>query len=117
MDPFPYCAVWALGFEFTAPPGERPIPLCVVARELRSGRLIRRWLADDAPDEPSYNIGPDSLFVAYYASAELGCHLVLDWPMPTRILDLSAEVRCLTSGLIVPCGRSLLGALAYFGLN
>lgn len=49
-----------------ARPGERPIPLCVVARELLSGRLERRWLADGAAATPPYECGPDSLFVAYY---------------------------------------------------
>src|SRR5262249_51409183 len=55
--------------------------------------------------------------VAYYASAELGCHLALNWPMPARILDLFAEFKCLTCGLPVPCGSGLLGAMAYYGLN
>ena len=41
----PYRKVWAVDFEFTAPPGERPAPLCVVARDLHTGRLVRRWLA------------------------------------------------------------------------
>src|SRR5262249_24315745 len=54
---------------------------------------------------------------AYYASAELGCHLALGWPTPARILDAYAEFRCLTSGGAVPCGSGLLGALAYFGLD
>jgi hypothetical protein len=108
---------WAVDFEFTAPPGERPVPLCAVARELRSGRLVRVWLADGAPPEAPFGTGPDSLFIAYYASAELGCCLALDWPFPVRVLDLYAEFRCLTSGLPVPCGRGLLGALAYFGLD
>src|SRR5262249_41732539 len=71
----------------------------------------------DAPPGPSYGTGPDTLFVAYYASAELGCHLALRWTLPVRILDLFAEFRCLTAGLPVPCGNSLLGALAYFGLD
>jgi hypothetical protein len=113
----PFREAWAVDFEFTAPPGERPIPLCVVARELRTGRLMRTWLADGAPVSPPYPNGTDVLFVAYYASAELGCHLALDWPMPTRILDLFAEFRCLASGLSTPCGNGLLGALAYFGLD
>jgi hypothetical protein len=39
-----YRQVWAVDFEFTAPPGGRPGPLCCVARELRSGRLLRLWL-------------------------------------------------------------------------
>jgi hypothetical protein len=104
-------------FEFTAPAGGRPIPLCCVARELRSGRLVRIWLADGAPARPPYGTGPDTLFVAYYASAELGCHLALGWPMPARVLDLFSEFRCRTSGLPVPCGNGLLGALTYFGLD
>jgi hypothetical protein len=104
-------------FEFAAPPGNNPRPLCCVARELRSGRLERLWLADHAPHAPPYDTGEGSLCVAYYASAEWGCHLALGWPTPARILDLYAEFRCLTSGLAAPCGNGLLGALAYFGLD
>jgi hypothetical protein len=109
--------VWCVDFEFHAPPGDRPAPLCCVARELHSGRLERRWLADAAPEAPPYETDSATLFVAYYASAELGCHLALDWPAPARILDLLAEFRCRTSGLPTPCGNGLLGALAYFGLD
>jgi hypothetical protein len=88
-----------------------------VARELRTGRLERLWLGDHRTPAPPYDTGPDCLFVSYYASAELGCHIALGWPMPVRILDLCAEFRCATSGLETPCGRSLLGALAYHGLD
>lgn len=112
-----YAQVWAVDYEFTAPPGGRPVPLCVVARELLSGRLVRLWLDDAPPGRPPFPIGPDTLFVAYYASAELGCHLALGWPMPARVLDLYAEFRCLTSGRMVPNGNGLLGALSYFGLD
>ena len=66
---------------------------------------------------PPFDIGPDSLFVAYYASAELGCFRALGWPTPVRILDLFAEFRCATNGLPTPCGNGLLGALAYFGID
>jgi hypothetical protein len=48
-----------------------------VGREIRTGELLRLWLADGAPDLPPYATGPDTLFIAYYASAELGCHLAL----------------------------------------
>jgi hypothetical protein len=104
-------------FEFTAQPGERPAPICCVAKELRTGKLCRTWLVDEVPTVPPYGTVPDELFVAYYASAELGCHLALDWPMPVRVLDLFAEFRCLTAGLPVPCGSGLLGAMAYHGLD
>ena len=73
----PYRRVWCVDFEFHAPPGERPSPLCCVGRELRSGELVREWLADGAPDFPVWDTDPGSLFVAYYASAELGCYLDL----------------------------------------
>jgi hypothetical protein len=117
VNGLPYRQVWAVDFEFTAPPGERPAPLCCVARELCTGRLERLWLASGAPTLPPYDTGPDALFVAYYASAELGCHLALNWPMPARVLDLCVEFRCRTSGLTTPGGNGLLGALAYFGLD
>jgi hypothetical protein len=108
---------WTVDFEFTAPPGERPVPLCVVARELRTNQLVRLWLADGAPALPPYSIGSDTLLIAYYSSAEWGCHIALDWPIPHRVLDLYVEFRHLTSGLSVPCGRDLLGALVYHGLD
>jgi DNA polymerase I len=118
MNPtLPFKEVWLVDFEFTAGDGDRPRPLCLVARELFSGRLERRWLDGGQPPGPPYPAGPDALFVAYYASAEVGCHLALGWGVPERVLDLHAEFRRLTSGLAVPCGRGLLGALAYHGLD
>jgi hypothetical protein len=113
-----YREVWLVDFEFQAPPGERPTPVCLVASEFRTGRTLRFW--QDVLRErrmPPYPIGPDSLFVAYYASAELGCHLALGWPKPTRILDLYAEFRRKTAGLGSPFGYKILGALAYYGLD
>jgi hypothetical protein len=103
-------------FEFTALPGERPGPICLVARELRSGRRFRLW-HDQLGSRPPYATGADVLFVAYYASAELGCYRVCGWPMPERILDPFIEFRNLTNGLPTPAGASLLGALTYFGLD
>lgn len=111
-----YGAVWAVDFEFTAPPGHRPTPLCVVARELHTGQIIRQWLDGSAPVEPPYGTGGDTLLIAYTASAEWNCHLALGWPMPRRVLDLYAEFRNLTSGTRPPAGWGLLGALAYHGL-
>jgi DNA polymerase I len=66
---------------------------------------------------PPYATGSDVLFVAYYASAELGCYRVLGWPMPDRLLDPFTEFRARTNGLDPRAGNSLLGALAYFGLD
>jgi hypothetical protein len=101
--------------EFRAPPGERPDPVCVVARELRSGRVVRQWRGEFTP-LPPYRIDGESLMVSYYASAELGVHLALNWPIPVNVLDLFAEFRNATNGLPLPAGRGLIGALAYYGL-
>src|SRR6516165_2855696 len=106
----------AVDFEFTALPGERPDPVCLVAHELHSGRRFRIWQDQFGP-APPYATGPDVLFVAYYASADLGCYRVLGWPMPERIVDLYVEFRNRTNGLPLPAGRKLLGALTYFGLD
>jgi len=109
--------IWLVDFEFTCPPGERPVPLCLVAREFKSGKLLRVWLDDpNCPQQCPIPTGPDVLFVAYYASAELGCFIALEWPLPCRVIDLYLEFRNLTNGLTTPCGSGLLGALAWFGL-
>lgn len=112
-----FAEIWLVDFEFSAPPGERPKVVCLVALEALSGRRIRVW-ADDLEDmeEPPYGVGEDCLFVAYYASAELGCHLVLDWELPVNVLDLFVEFRNLSNGLETPRGAGLLGALAWYGL-
>jgi len=103
-------------FEFEIGKGERPVPVCCVAYELRSGRCFRHF-QDELGPAPPYATGPDVLFVAYYASAELGCFRALDWPMPEHVLDLYVEFRNRTNGLALPAGVGLLGALTYFGLD
>jgi DNA polymerase I len=111
-----YRAVVVIDFEFVATSGNRPEPLCLVAHELHSGCTLRLW-RNEFGSTPPYPIGPDSLLVAYYASAELGCHRALGWPMPERVLDLFTEFRALHNGLHAIAGNSLLGALMHFGLD
>ena len=112
----PFTEIWAVDFEYGSAPGENPDVVCVVASELRSGRTIRLW-RDELGAAPPYPTGPDSLFVAYYASAEVGCHLTLGWPVPERVLDLFTEFRNLTNGLSTVGSAELLGALAHHGLG
>jgi len=89
----------------------------MVAREYYSGQLQRLWL--DGIDKPACPLpmGENSLYVAYYASAEMNCHLALDWPLPKYLLDLSCEFRCQTNGLSLPAGKGLIGALSAKGLE
>jgi len=112
-----FSEVWLCDFEFRSSNGERPEPLCMVAREWRTGHTIRVW-ADRLIQmpRPPFPIDPESLFVAYYVSAELGCFLARGWPMPARVLDLFVEFRNLTNGLGAVAGNGLLGALMHFGL-
>ena len=79
---------------------------------------MRLWEDDlSGLTEAPYPTDNATLVIAYYASAEMGCHEALGWSMPTRVLDLFAEFRNVTNGLETPCGNSLLGALASFGLD
>jgi len=103
-------------FEFEVGHGERPVPVCLVAHELKSGRKFR-LLREEFGSQPPYRTDAGVLFVAYFASAELGCHRALGWPIPERILDLYVEFRCRTNGHYLQAGKSLLGALSYFGLD
>ena len=112
----PFKEVWLVDFEFGAPPGDIQEPVCLVAWELNSGRKMRLW-RDEFGATPPYSTAPDALFVAYYASAEIGCHLALGWPVPERVLDLYVEFRNHTNGLPTISGAGLLGALAQYGLD
>jgi DNA polymerase-1 len=112
----PFRGIWCVDFEFTALPGELPNPACLIAWEQRSGKKIRLWRDAFGP-LPPYPTDADNLFVAYYTSAELGCHRALGWPIPKRILDLFVEFRDQTNGCGNLAGNSLLGALAQYGLD
>ena len=97
--------------------GNRPNIVCLVAHELRSGRRFRLW-CDQIGSKSPYRTDIKTLFVAFYASAELTCHLSKGWPLPVNILDLFIEFRRLTnhSGEHQP-SAGLLAALDYFKLD
>jgi len=114
----PIKAIWLIDFEFISVDGNPPEVVCLVAHEYLTGETLRYWKDElAAMDKPPYDIGNDSVFVAYYASAEMNCHLALGWALPERVIDLYVEFRNLTNGLDTPCGKGLIGALAYFGLD
>jgi len=115
MD-LPFREVWACDFEYRAPPGERPHPVCMCARELRSGREIQLWGDDLKRPAAPFDTGPNSVMITYAAAAEISCFLELAWPLPANVIDLYAEHRVATNGNPWPCGDKLLGALAGRGL-
>jgi DNA polymerase family A len=133
LDLLPYRAMVVADFEFefgghtsfedASRSGERPRPVCMAAKELRSGQVWRLWRGEFGP-APPFPIGPDALFIAFYASAELCCFHVLGWPKPANILDLFAEFRDRTNmgskadqSRRTPAGAALVSALSYFGLD
>ena len=116
VDDFEFNFGGHVSFEDASRSGERPRPVCMVAKELRTGQVWRVWQDEFGP-APPFPTGPDALFVAYYASAELGCFRALGWLKPANILDLFVEFRNRTNGLTTPAGSGLVGALTYFGLD
>jgi hypothetical protein len=78
-------------FEYEAAPGNLPNVLCMVAyvldENLQHVRTIRTWRGDFGP-APPFDIGDNSLFVAYSAWAELTCFKVLGWQFPKHVFDL-----------------------------
>jgi hypothetical protein len=124
LEDLPFREIWGVDFEFIATDGEPPDPVCVVAKEFRTGRTIR-LMRDEMGDSPPYDISIDSLFVAYSAHAEMSCHLVLGWPLPARILDPYIEFlqainftpRPVLDKKEKKSWGSLLQALDYYGLD
>ena len=76
--------IWLVDFEFHPAhtrEGNPPTSVCMVAIEFHSGQTLRLWQSDlvclkAAP----FPTDETALFVAYYASAEIGCFLAMGWP-------------------------------------
>jgi hypothetical protein len=124
LDRLPFRHVVAVDFEFefgghdspsaARRSGERPRPVCMVAKELRSGQTWRLW-RDQFQPQPPFPLDRETVLISYYASAELGCFIALGWPQPRFILDLFTEFRARTNGL--QQGASLIAAAAHFGID
>jgi DNA polymerase family A len=77
-------------FEYEVADGDLPHVLCMVAyvldenlQHVRTVRLCR----GDFGASPPFDIGPDTLFVAYSAWAEMTCFMMLGWRFPEHIFD------------------------------
>jgi len=77
-------------FEYEVAVGALPNVLCMVAyvldKYLRHVRTIRLWRGEFGRIPP-FDTGPDTLFVAYSAWAEMTCFEVLGWKFPVHIFD------------------------------
>ncbi len=91
-------------FEYYVGDGTEPIhPHCMIAIELNAGRVHRhdrQQLLRMAA--PPFDIGPDVVYVGYALAAEMSVHQVLGWGRPHNMLDLFAEHRAETNGVIKP---------------
>ena len=76
-------------FEYSQPDGELPSLACMVTHDQQTGE---RWhLGEDELNQcesAPFPVDDRTLFVAYYASAEINCFRALGWAIPVRILDL-----------------------------
>ena len=48
----PFSKVWCCDFEFIAGEGKSLRPVCMVAKEIGSGRLIKLWQDQFGPEPP-----------------------------------------------------------------
>ena len=110
--------IWCVDFIYSQSEGEQPKPVWMVGLELFSQKRVS--LGDNELQEqatPPYALDDQALFVAFGATADLGCHLSLGWDLPSAILDLHAEFRVLTNGLVDARGASLLAASQTYRLQ
>jgi DNA polymerase I len=112
-----------LDFEFGGEDGDLPIIRSLVALVLPSGKLIR-LRRHQMGAAPPYRTDKRVLGVMFMASAEMGCHREMGWPMFERILDLHAEHRNSQNGIRLPVklkgSKSRWGILevsAHYGLD
>jgi hypothetical protein len=109
---------WVVDFEFTRHPGCRAVPICMAAYELNSGYRLELWTDQLlALRRAPFSVGPDTLFVAYSATAEMGVFDVCGWNPPENILDLYAEFRVLTNETKRSRKYSLVEAMQDFKLD
>ena len=85
-----FITVTVCDFEYEVADGELPNVLCMVAHVLDANLqhvgTIRMWRGEFGTAAP-FDTGPDALFVAYSAWAEMTCFKVLGWPFPVHIFD------------------------------
>jgi DNA polymerase family A len=111
----PFAEIWAEDFEWVPKLGERHDVVCYGARELRSGRTLRLWRDQLGPTSPN-RTDDQALFLSFVFNAEGASRLSLGWQLPAKVIDLSPLFRRVVNGRIVPQGKGLLGALAYYGI-
>ena len=123
----PFHEIWCVDTEFYpgaglangAVHGDAMTPLCLVALEMRSGRLVRLW-QDELGRFPPYRLDSDALIVGHMLAAEFGFHIACNWGEPARALDTYIEFRHYVNDGTIKSGDrekgffGIGGALRYF---
>ena len=92
--------IWHVDFEFRIDVNQAPVPVSMFAKEHRTGvEIAMRRDQLLARKHAPFNVGPDSLLVAYSAVAELSCFQVLQWPQPRNVLCAYFETNASINGL------------------
>lgn len=100
-----FTQVVVVDFEYEISDGNLPHVLCMVAyvldENLRHVRTIRAWRDElYTCRNPPFDIGPDTIFVAYSAWAEMTCFKVLNWKFPVHIFDLHTSYLAVSNILL-----------------
>ena len=101
-------------YEFKITDGNPPSPVCVVYKELHSQKIIKQWLLEEAPRSP-FEIS-ETLFIAHFSNAEVGCDVALGYEKPKYIWDTFVEEKKLENGKIKK-GFGLLETCQRYGIN
>jgi hypothetical protein len=123
----PFREIWVVDTEFYpglglvngGVEGDPLTPLCLVALEMRSSRLVRFWQNKLGPFPP-YRPDGDALIVGYMLAAEFGFHAARNWGEPACALDAYLEFRHYVNDGTVKSGDrdkgffGIGGALRYF---
>ena len=100
LDLLPHREIWVVDSEFYpgrglangSREGDPQTPLCVVAYEARSGRVIELW-QDELGPFPPYRLDADACIFAYAFAAEFGTHIARGWGQPVCAIDALVEFR------------------------
>jgi hypothetical protein len=86
-----FATIVVADFEYEIDDNGLPNILCMVAyvldANLRHVRTIRMWRGEFGT-VPAFDTGPDTLFIAYSAWAEMTCFVQLGWRFPVHVFDL-----------------------------
>ena len=115
---FPFQNIDTIDFEFFGNDGDIPKVVCMVIQNIKTKEICRVWRDELIKMKtPPFNTGENTLFITYFAPAEIQSMLALNWKIDVSIIDLFAEFRCETNGNPNITRKGLVNALSYYELS